>query len=578
MKSKNLNKLIILLIFLVLSLPLKSEEQIDIWNKSKKTEQQNIIQNKINLDEIKKSNTLNTVTINNDIEIESNLNNLTDNSNIFGIYEPAQNNFDLNMWSQTEAEKVRSSFKRINKIKLSDTATQLFENTILSIAHPPQGMDDKEFINLKINWLIENKKIELIEKFLKQNSTFPEKKKMIQYLVDSNIANADIKSGCEKISFLDKSIKDSYLEKFKIYCLVFNKKNNEAQLQLDILREENQSDKFFDDKIDFLLGVTSKTSKKINEKNLLNFYLSSVTIKDFKFEPKKTTKNIIWEYLNSANLIVLEDFKDKEKIKDLEAAANLNQFDKLKIFDIYSKINFDLNTLIRAEDIYQTLESVDSRALIYQKYLLSDNEENKIKLLFLLKDLFKKEDLSNIFTSYLSDKLKEINLDDIDESYKEVVKKNIISKEEIKKGKIKFDDKVLHQSRLIKYFNNEIDEKKAQKDFFKIYKKIKKNRKYFFSAKDLALVESLAKDGFEIPKDLNYLEISKQYSVPSNLLRLGKTNESAFLTLKLVEIIGEDEAYNLDPETIYFITHLLNQNNLKTIRNQILISALPQRS
>ena len=578
MKSKNLNKLIILLIFLVLSLPLKSEEQIDIWNKSKKTDQQNIIQNKINLDEIKKSNTLNTVTINNDIEIESNLNNLTDNSNIFGIYEPAQNNFDLNMWSQTEAEKVRSSFKRINKIKLSDTATQLFENTILSIAHPPQGMDDKEFINLKINWLIENKKIELIEKFLKQNSTFPEKKKMIQYLVDRNIANADIKSGCEKISFLDKSIKDSYLEKFKIYCLVFNKKNNEAQLQLDILREENQSDKFFDDKIDFLLGVTSKTSKKINEKNLLNFYLSSVTIKDFKFEPKKTTKNIIWEYLNSANLIVLEDFKDKEKIKDLEAAANLNQFDKLKIFDIYSKINFDLNTLIRAEDIYQTLESVDSRALIYQKYLLSDNEENKIKLLFLLKDLFKKDDLSNIFTSYLSDKLKEINLDDIDESYKEVVKKNIISKEEIKKGKIKFDDKVLHQSRLIKYFNNEIDEKKAQKDFFKIYKKIKKNRKYFFSAKDLALVESLAKDGFEIPKDLNYLEISKQYSVPSNLLRLGKTNESAFLTLKLVEIIGEDEAYNLDPETIYFITHLLNQNNLKTIRNQILISALPQRS
>ena len=30
---------------------------------------------------------------------------------IFGIYEPAKNNFDLNMWSQTDAEKVRSSFK-----------------------------------------------------------------------------------------------------------------------------------------------------------------------------------------------------------------------------------------------------------------------------------------------------------------------------------------------------------------------------------------------------------------------------------------------------------------------------------
>ena len=119
--------------------------------------------------------------------------------------------------------------------------------------------------------------------------------------------------------------------------------------------------------------------------------------------------------------------------------------------------------------------------------------------------------------------------------------------------------------------------KKAQKDFLKIYKKIKKNRKYFFSAKDLALVESLAKDGFEIPKELNYQEISRQYNIPDNLLKLEKTNQSAFLTLKLVEIIGEDEAYNLDPETIYFITHLLNQNNLRKIRNEILISALPQR-
>ncbi len=578
MKLKSLNKTIGLLIFLILCLPVKGEEQIDIWDKTKSKEPNKTIQNNTILNKTDNSKILNTSTINNNIKIENNISNLSDSSKIFGIYEPAKNNFDLNMWSQTDAEKVRSSFKRINKIKLSNTATQLFEKTILSIAYPPRGMDDKEFIDLKINWLIENEKIDLIEKFLKNNNTFPNKKKLIQYLVDSNIANADIKSGCEKTNFLDKNIKDSYLDKFKIYCLVFNKKNNEAQLHLDILREENKSDNFFDDKINFLLGVTNKTSKKINEKNLLNFYLSSVTVKDFKFEPKKNTKKIIWEYLNAANLIVIEDYQDKEKLKDLEIAANLNQFDKTKIFDIYSKINFDLNTLIRAEDVYKTLENIDARALIYQKYLLSDSEENKIKLLFLLKDLFQKDDLLNVFSKFLSDKLQLIDTNNIDDSYKEVVNKNIISEEEIKKGKIKFDDKILHRSRLIRYFNNEIDQKKAQKDFLRIYKKIKKNRKYFFSAKDLALIESLAKDGFEIPKDFNYLEISKKYNIPSNLLKLAESNEAAFLTLKLVEIIGEDEAHNLDPETIYFITHLLNQNELKTIRNEILISALPQRS
>ena len=578
MKLISLNKYISFLILFISFQSLYAEEQIDIWNKEIKEKSQtiksdnNTSNNTINSEIFKKSQTNTSIKIENEI---------LDNSQdvkIFGIYDPAENNFDLNMWTQTEAENIRSSFNRINKIQLSNTATKLFENTILSFAYPPKGMNEKEFVNLKIDWMIENKRIDLIEKFLKQNNTFPNKKKLIQYLVDNSIAQSNIKEGCNKINFLDKNIKDSYLEKFKIYCLVFNKKKNEAQLQLDILREENQSDKFFDNKINFLLGVTSKTSKKIKDDNLLNFYLSSVTIKNFKYEPKENTKKIIWEYLNAANLIKLDDDRDKEKLKNLEIAANQNQFDKENIFNIYSNITFDLNSLIKAEDTYQTFDNIDARALIYQKYLLSDNEENKIKLLFLLKDLFKKDNLSNIFVKFLSDRLKEINFDNVSESYREVVKKNIITEEELRLGKIKFDDKILHRSRLLKYFNEEIDQKKAQKDFIKIYKKIKKNRKYFFSAKDLALVESLAKDGFKIPKEFDYQEISKKYNIPSNLLKLGKSNQLAFLTLKLVEIIGEDEAHNLDPETIYFIIHLLNQNNLKKIRNEILISALPQRS
>ncbi len=580
MKLKSLNKFICFLIPLILTQNLFSEEEIDIWNKeiNDKRNTETAISTQDNSNESLNTEILIQSKINNDIEINNEISENSKKIEIFGVYDPAENGFDLNMWSQTDAENVRSSFKRINQINLSSTATKLFENTILSFAYPPKGMENKEFVNLKINWMIANQKIELIEQSLKQNNIFHNKKKLIQYLVDHNITKANVKEGCEKINFLDKNIKDPYLEKFKIYCLVFRDKKNEAQLLLDILREQNQSDSFFDDKINYLLGVTSKTTKKIKEDNLLNFYLSSVTIPNFKYEPKKNTKEVIWEYLNAANLIKLDDDRDKEKLKNLENAANENRLDKQKIFNIYSKINFDLNSLINAEDIYQTFDSIDARAIIYQKYLLSDNEENKVKLLFLLKDLFIKDNLSNIYVEFLSDRLKEINLENISDSYQEVVQKNILSEDEFRQGKIKYDDKILHRSKVIKYFQNETDQKKAQKDFIKIYKKIKKNRKYFFSAKDLALVESLAKDGFSIPKELDYKEISKQYSIPSNLQKLGKSNESAFLTLKLVEIIGEDEAYNLDPETIYFITYLLNQNNLKKIRNEILISALPLRS
>ncbi len=579
MKLKSLNKFICFFTLFTLFLPLKAEDQIDIWNQStEKPAAANIEKN-----ENKPSSNIgifNATTAEKDIDIkieDADLNQSND-KNIFGLYDPAKNNFDLYMWSRTEGDKVRSSFNRINKIQLSNTAEKLFENTILSFSYPPIGMNDEEFVGLKINWMIENKRIDLIEEFLNQNNVFPNKKKAIQYLVDDNIAKANIKDGCEKINFVDKNIKDPYLEKFKIYCLVFNNKKNEAQLLFDILREQNQSDKFFNDKMNFLLGVTDKTTQKIKEDNLLNFYLSSVTIKDFNYEPKKNTKKIIWEYLNASNLIKISDYQDKEKLKSLEVAANKDQFDKQKIFEIYSKFNFDLGTLIRAEDIYQTFDGIEARALIYQKYLLSDNDENKIKLLFLLKEQFKKDNLSNVYIEFLSDKLKEIDLKDVSDSYQEIVQNNIITDKDLKLGKIKYDDKILHRSRVVKYFNNESNQKKAQKDFTKIFKKIKKNKKYFFSAKDLALIESLAKDGFEIPKGFDYQEIAKKYNVPSNLLELAKNNEPAFLTLKLVEIIGEDEAQNLDPETIYFVTYLLNQNNLKKLRNEILISALPQRS
>ena len=53
--------------------------------------------------------------------------------------------------------------------------------------------------------------------------------------------------------------------------------------------------------------------------------------------------------------------------------------------------------------------------------------------------------------------------------------------------------------------------------------------------------------------------------------------QNAFLALKIIEIMGEDEPYQLDPETIFFITSLLNEMNLIQIRNKVLISALPER-
>ena len=574
MKLKSFKNFFSLLIVFFYLAPLNSEEKIDIWKNKKNTEVNNetnseIDPNKIEAQKIQGIN-------NQDIKIEDSIIDTSEENKVFGVYDPSDYNFDLNMWTTTKADDVRASLKRIKKIKLSKTSNEILENVLLSFSYPPTGMQEKEFVNLKLDWLIENNRLDLIENFLKQNKEFNGKKRAVQYLVDSNIAKANIKEGCEKIEFIDSTIKDAYLEKFKIYCLVFNNKNSEAQLLLDLLREQNQSDKFFDDKINFLIGISDKTSNKINEKNLLNFYLSSVTIKDFNYTPSKKTKNEIWKYLNAANLIKLEDVSDKEKLKELEVAANQGQVDEKTIFDIYKQIPFNLNTLINAKNTYQTLDDTDARSLIYQKYLLSENTESKIEYLFILKEIFDKAKLQKVFSQTLSDNLKEIGIENIPDSYKEIALKNILTEEDYR-GKIKYNDKILHQSKIMKYYLEDEEVKKIQKDIDKIFKKIGKNRKYFYSAKDLALVDALVKDGFNIPENFNRKELASKYEVPKNLLQLIEKKQNAFLALKIVEIMGEDEPHQLDPETIYFITNLLNETDLIKIRNKVLISALPQR-
>ncbi len=579
MKLKSFKFFFSLSIILLFASILKGEEKIDIWKNTKEKKNNVKIETDQNFSKEKNINiqTNSQTPLDQKIKIEENLSNDSEEAKVFGIYDPSQNDFDLNMWSPTKAEDVRASLKRIKKMKLSKTSNEILESILMSFSFPPQGMDEKEFANLKISWLIENNRSELIESFLNQNKDFNGKKKAVQFLVDQNIAQANLKQGCEKIEFIDTTIKDPYLEKFKIYCLVFNKKNSQAQLLLNLLREQKQSDKFFDDKIDFLLGISEKTSDKINEKNLLNFYLSSVTIKNFNYETSKKTKKEIWQYLNAANLIKIDDINDKQKLKSLELAANEGQIDDNIIFDIYKQISFNLSTLINAKNIYQTLDESDARSLIYQKYLLSESTESKLEYLFLLDELFHKNDLKNIHSSLLSNAIQEIGIDNIPENYKEISQSKILNEEKIL-GKIKYNDKVLHQSKIIKFYIEGENEKKTQKDLDKILKKINKNKKYFFSAKDIALVESLSRDGIKIPANFKYKEIAEKYDIPKNLLQLSEKKQKAFLALKIVEIIGEDEPYQLDPETIYFITNLLNRTDLINIRNKVLISALPQRT
>ena len=118
----------------------------------------------------------------------------------------------------------------------------------------------------------------------------------------------------------------------------------------------------------------------------------------------------------------------------------------------------------------------------------------------------------------------------------------------------------------------------VEKEFKTVHKKIKKNKKYKISLKDIVLFETLQSDGITVPKELIDQEIVKNNLPPIELVNLGKNNETGLLLLRIVELIGEDEILDLDAQTIYFVNHLLIKSGMRKFSNKILITALPERS
>ena len=580
MKLLNLNKkFFFFLVSFIFSTILFSDESVDIWDNKNLNKKQSSskIENTI-LKKIEKKININAKISE---EIEVNTSSLAINTDaIYGIYEPSENNLTLDMWLNTEGTRIKDTIDRINKINLSSYAEELFINTFFTVSKiPSQNMTDEEFLNYKIDWLIKNKKDKLIIIFLNKNNNFSNKNRIIKYLVDKDIASTNLKGACEKVNLINNDVKDSYLEQFKVICLINRNSQNEAQLLLDLLREQKLSNNFFDSKVDYLLGVNKKKNEKIDDSSLLNFYLSSITVSDFNYKPTKKTDKKIWQYLVAANIIKIDNTENKNQIKDLEIAANNNDLSKLYILEVYKKKKFDFSDLLNIDEVYLTLDPISARALVYQKILLSENTETKLKYLFVLNDLFKKDNLQNIFKEYLNQELKNLDLEKIPLEYQTIVAENTFYKKENSLGKIKYSDKKYHTSKVMKYYVEEnFSKKKTEKELLNIHKKIRKNKKYQLSLKDVILLDSLRNENLSIPKEINYDEIVKNNLPPPELLNLVKNEEIGLFLLRIVELVGEDELLDLDTQTIYFINQLFEKAGLTKLSKKILITILPDRS
>ena len=207
-----------------------------------------------------------------------------------------------------------------------------------------------------------------------------------------------------------------YQNRLYIYCLIHSGKKDEAQLYFDLKKEMGFNDEYFEKKINYLFGYTSKIDSSISEKNILDFHLEHKTNPDFSFEPKDTTNKIIWKYLSSSKLINSMqkiEVSEFEKIAVLEKATHNKNFSEEDLFEIYKRFQFNINQLLSAEQSYKSLSNIEARALIYQRVLLESEMTERLKLLKILKNLFKKEKIGNAFDLELKKFLEQINPTDV---------------------------------------------------------------------------------------------------------------------------------------------------------------------
>ena len=133
MKLKSFNYLAGLLIILFCS-QLTSEEKIDIWNNNKPANETSSNDRKKESLQDAKTNSSQTIDALQKIQIQQSAEFLTEEQNVYGIYEPANYDLSLNMWSTTKAEDLRSSLKRLKKIELSKFSNEILENILLSFS------------------------------------------------------------------------------------------------------------------------------------------------------------------------------------------------------------------------------------------------------------------------------------------------------------------------------------------------------------------------------------------------------------------------------------------------------------
>ena len=580
-------KIIISFLLFFFFVNFSNAEPKDIWKKSKEIQIENKEKIKTKQNNTKSQDLPQTIfdkqKLNLSINKVDQSSDIKDKEIIFGLYEPQDTDISLNFWSSVSS----NTYNRFSKNMLqsqSKSLIQLSEKILFTktnLASFPDG--GKKYLIFITEWLIKNQKIDLADKVVNQNKTVHNNAELIKFLFLHHLSQGKLDKACNYTNLRNTFNKSIELDKYKIYCLIHNKKIKQALTQLELIRETTSLDNFFIKKINFFAGISNdRGEKKFN--NVFNAHLSvkAYSGTEIEFEDFSQNKDLRNYFFKSgiANRLLKDSLNksssdDKKKLNNLvmflERSANENLYESKKILNIYKKYNFSFNQLFTVSESVQKLKRPESHAILYQAILLAQKPETKLQILISLREKLILNGLAEIAEPiYFNELIKISNLK------KEVLNKNILSELETyitnkNSSNTEFDNNFIYSSELKLLLKNEVSKKNKKKilKLLKIFDRKIKDKKYVVNKKDIALINLLKKEKVDLPSSLLKFIYSEKVYIPNeifNALKKKSINEALLKTLILVGNLSKSEDnYTRDTLAIMKIFDNINQNDLKKI-------------
>ena len=588
-----LSKRILILSIFVSSSSLVLSEPKDIWKQSqeitiKENQNKKIENSENNLNKDLPQTTFDKEKLNLSVNEISQSEEINDQELIFGLYEPEDTKINLNFWSDVDNNLYSRVFETLlNKEKNSLVAVSekvLFSKSNINVFED-KGERHLSFI---ADWLINNQKMKLIDQVIDQNKIINKNAKLLKFLFTHYLSLGQIDKACSYTKLMTVDVQSIDLEKYKIFCLINNKKIKQAQSQLELTRETSSLDNFFVGKINFLTGISDQKSD-INFDNVFYTHLTLITndsleLKYNNFSKSKELRNYFFKS-NLANKLLDDAMKDtspdkKKELNDLviflERSVNEDLYPYKNILDIYKKYNFSFNQLFQVEDAVKNLRRPESHAILYQAMLLAQKPDIKLKILNNFKDKLTVNGLEKIAEPvyYLElEKIYSTNPDLIDQKIVEKIKNFKISEENKDKS---FNNNYFFSSEIKKL----LDKKLTKKDKKKILnllgdfdKKIKE-KSYKLTNKDIALINILNVQKIDLPKSMSDLIYNKEeIYIPNEIFNSieKKLNDEAILKT-LLFIADLDETKNNYTRDILAIIKIFDNIKLDSLKTTFINS------